>query len=230
MRRAAELGRARAPRGARGGGPQRNDRGAPSQRLAYRFTHELVRQALYDRLSRLRRAELHLRVGEALEHDGRGPAAGSRTSPTTSLCRAGRRRRARGRVQPPRRPGGRAPRSRSTQAAERLRDRARARRSRTSDERAGAARARLTASHRAGKAPDGAGRVRGGGGDRPELDAPSCSQRGDRLRGAPAGGPGIDEPGRGRAARRGGRRAGRRSERAADRAARRARPGARLPG
>jgi DNA-binding CsgD family transcriptional regulator/tetratricopeptide (TPR) repeat protein len=39
----------------------------PSRGLAYRFTHELVRRALYDRLSRLRRAELHLRVGEALE-------------------------------------------------------------------------------------------------------------------------------------------------------------------
>jgi len=38
--------------------------------LAYRFTHELVRRALYDRLSRMRRAELHLRVGAALE----GPA------------------------------------------------------------------------------------------------------------------------------------------------------------
>jgi predicted ATPase len=35
--------------------------------LAFRFTHELVRRALYDRLSRVRRAELHLRVGEALE-------------------------------------------------------------------------------------------------------------------------------------------------------------------
>jgi DNA-binding CsgD family transcriptional regulator len=35
--------------------------------LAYRFTHELVRRALYDRLSAVRRAELHLRVGEALE-------------------------------------------------------------------------------------------------------------------------------------------------------------------
>ena len=35
--------------------------------LAYRFAHELVRRALYDRLSALRRAELHLRVGEALE-------------------------------------------------------------------------------------------------------------------------------------------------------------------
>ncbi len=38
----------------------------PGPRLAYRFTHELVRRALYDRLSGLRRAELHLRVGEAL--------------------------------------------------------------------------------------------------------------------------------------------------------------------
>ena len=33
-----------------------------------RFTHELVRRAVYDRITRLRRAELHLRVGEALEH------------------------------------------------------------------------------------------------------------------------------------------------------------------
>jgi DNA-binding CsgD family transcriptional regulator/tetratricopeptide (TPR) repeat protein len=38
-----------------------------AKRLACRFTHEIVRRALYDRLSRLRRAELHLRVGEALE-------------------------------------------------------------------------------------------------------------------------------------------------------------------
>jgi DNA-binding CsgD family transcriptional regulator/tetratricopeptide (TPR) repeat protein len=42
----------------------------PSQRLAWRFTHEIVRRALYDRLSQLRRAELHLRVGEALESAG----------------------------------------------------------------------------------------------------------------------------------------------------------------
>jgi DNA-binding CsgD family transcriptional regulator len=42
----------------------------PPPRLAFRFTHELVRRALYDRLSALRRAELHLRVGEGLEEDG----------------------------------------------------------------------------------------------------------------------------------------------------------------
>jgi DNA-binding CsgD family transcriptional regulator/tetratricopeptide (TPR) repeat protein len=48
----------------------------PSGRLTYRFTHELVRRALYDRLSRVRRAELHLRVGEALERaDGRSGRA-----------------------------------------------------------------------------------------------------------------------------------------------------------
>src|SRR4051794_6342437 len=45
----------------------------PSQRLACRFTHEIVRRALYDRISRLRRAELHFRVAEALE----GSAASS---------------------------------------------------------------------------------------------------------------------------------------------------------
>ena len=35
----------------------------PSGRLSFRFTHELVRRALYDRLTGARRAELHLRVG-----------------------------------------------------------------------------------------------------------------------------------------------------------------------
>jgi DNA-binding SARP family transcriptional activator/DNA-binding CsgD family transcriptional regulator len=39
----------------------------PSPRLAHRFTHELVRRALYAQLPSIRRAELHLRVGEALE-------------------------------------------------------------------------------------------------------------------------------------------------------------------
>ena len=39
----------------------------PGQALGYRFTHELVRRALYDRLTALRRAELHLGIAEALE-------------------------------------------------------------------------------------------------------------------------------------------------------------------
>jgi DNA-binding CsgD family transcriptional regulator/tetratricopeptide (TPR) repeat protein len=39
----------------------------PSQKLAYQFTHELVRRALYDRMPALRRAELHLRVADGLE-------------------------------------------------------------------------------------------------------------------------------------------------------------------
>ena len=43
----------------------------PAAAPAGRFTHELVRRAVYDRISGIRRAELHLRVGEALErvHD-----------------------------------------------------------------------------------------------------------------------------------------------------------------
>ncbi len=39
----------------------------PGRQLAYRFSHELVRRAVYDRLSGVRKAELHLRIGEALE-------------------------------------------------------------------------------------------------------------------------------------------------------------------
>ena len=42
----------------------------PSRGLAYRFTHELFRRSLYDGLTGVRRAELHLRVGEALEAAG----------------------------------------------------------------------------------------------------------------------------------------------------------------
>jgi DNA-binding CsgD family transcriptional regulator/tetratricopeptide (TPR) repeat protein len=38
----------------------------PAQALSCRFAHELVRRAVYDGLPRTRRAELHLRVGEAL--------------------------------------------------------------------------------------------------------------------------------------------------------------------
>lgn len=47
----------------------------PSPRLAYRFSHELVRRALYDRLSVLRRSELHLAIGEAIASSGPGLGA-----------------------------------------------------------------------------------------------------------------------------------------------------------
>ena len=49
---------------------------AAGRGLAFHFTHEIVRRALYDRLSLLRRAELHLRVGEGLE--AMGPPSGRR--------------------------------------------------------------------------------------------------------------------------------------------------------
>jgi DNA-binding CsgD family transcriptional regulator len=52
----------------------------PGRGLAFRFAHELVRRAIADRLSSARKAELHLRVAEALEHgrphvDGRARLA-----------------------------------------------------------------------------------------------------------------------------------------------------------
>ena len=68
----------------------------PSRRLAYRFTHELVRRALYDRLSGLRRAELHLRVGEALESSGELGAGARRPRAPLRGGRAVRRRSTRG--------------------------------------------------------------------------------------------------------------------------------------
>jgi DNA-binding CsgD family transcriptional regulator len=39
----------------------------PGPHLVYRFAHELVRRALYDQLPAVRRAQLHLQVGETLE-------------------------------------------------------------------------------------------------------------------------------------------------------------------
>jgi len=40
---------------------------SPGPPPAFRFTHELVRRAIYDRAAGVRRAGLHLRIGEALE-------------------------------------------------------------------------------------------------------------------------------------------------------------------
>jgi DNA-binding CsgD family transcriptional regulator/tetratricopeptide (TPR) repeat protein len=47
----------------------------PERPLVYRFAHELVRRALYDRLPAARRVELHLRAGEALETISPEPSA-----------------------------------------------------------------------------------------------------------------------------------------------------------
>jgi DNA-binding CsgD family transcriptional regulator/tetratricopeptide (TPR) repeat protein len=47
----------------------------PGRSLDYRFTHELVRRAVYDRLPAHRRATLHLRIGEAMDAAGTGRAS-----------------------------------------------------------------------------------------------------------------------------------------------------------
>ena len=78
---------------------------SPGRALSYRFVHELVRRAVADRLSAVRKAETHLVVARALADspsrgDSRGPACGTRPP----LRRGGGRRRsgARCRVQPAR--------------------------------------------------------------------------------------------------------------------------------
>ena len=78
----------------------------PGRGLAYRFAHELVRRAVEDRLSAARKAEIHLRVAEALEH---GWSAGDSRAVLAALAHhyaagvGGRRRRPRRRLQRPRR-------------------------------------------------------------------------------------------------------------------------------
>ena len=202
----------------------------PSRTLAYRFAHELVRRALYDRLTGVRRAELHLRVGEALE---RGEA---RSRPRARRPRAPLRRRgAAGRC--------RGAGSSTTCCAAPRGDRAlafeeavgaAAHRARPGDReparaRRGAARAghrRATAPARRGDALRG---VPSGGADRPRARRHRAARaRRDRLRGRVLAA-GHGRPGRRRAARGGDRRARRRELRAARAAAQRAGPRARLP-
>jgi DNA-binding CsgD family transcriptional regulator/tetratricopeptide (TPR) repeat protein len=67
-----------------------------SRRLAYRFTHELVRRALYDRLTGARRATLHLRVAEARErmHGRSGRALADLAHHFTAAASLGEVRRA----------------------------------------------------------------------------------------------------------------------------------------
>ena len=203
----------------------------PSRRLVYRFTHELVRRALYDRLTGLRRAELHLRVGEALEQRRRsGPGGPSPTSPTTS--------------RPRRRPGGpsaavdynvRAARAATAalafdEAAARLRTALELGIEPAPRQRGDVQLELGAATHRAGDAHDAIEAFSAGGRDRARAGGRAAPRAGrDRLRGRVLAA-GHRRPGRRRAARGGGGRAGRRALRAARRAARRARARARLPG
>ena len=174
----------------------------PSQRLACRFTHEIVRRALYDRLSRLRRAELHLRVGEALESAG---AASDRALADLAHHFGAAA------------PFGGAERAidynlraaRAASAALAFDDAADAAAHRDRDRDRGRARARRRpARARRGQPPGGqgdrcAGGLRVGGGDRPRAGQPRAARPGgDRLRGGLLA-PRAREPGRGRAARRG---------------------------
>ena len=163
----------------------------PARQLRYRFSHELVRRALYDRLAGLRRAELHLQVAEAMEASGAADTAARTGRPRAPL----RRRRAASTAPSGRssttcaRPPPPTTRWRSTRRSAPLRtalelgvdndDRARR-------DRAGAGR-RALPGRSVRRCPRG---VPGGGRDRRgELDdAGSSGTRRDRVRGRPAGG------------------------------------------
>ena len=161
---------------------QRHDRRGPAHGLACRFTHELVRRALYDRLSGPRRAELHLRVGEALEAGGArsGRALADLAHHFAAAAPFGPRR-ARRRVQPARGAGGRRG-ARLRRGGRAAAHRARARHRRPG-ERAGVPRARRGEPPRRQGARRARG-VHGGRGHRPRARRRAAAgARGDRLRG-----------------------------------------------
>ena len=201
----------------------------PSRRLAYRFTHELVRRALYDRLSGVRRAEMHLRVGEALERsEGRSGRAladlahhFAAAAPLDEAQRGIEYNVAAARAA--------AAAVAFDEAATRLRTALELGIEEPRQARGGVPRARHRQPPRRRRARR-AGGVQGDGGHRPRAGrrrtARACR---DRLRGGVLAS-GDRRPGRGRAARGGDDRAGRRQPRAARRAAQRARTRTRLPG
>ena len=173
----------------------------PSRRLSYRFTHELVRRALYDRLSGLRRAELHLRVGEALERGGE-PSGRALADLAHHFAAAApvRRRRARASSTTCGPRGRRPPRWPSTRRRSGCAPRSRSASSRPP----GAAEASPRARHRMPPCRQGARRDRGvphHRRDRPGAGGRAPARaRGDRLRGRVLA-PGPRRPGRRRAPR-----------------------------
>ena len=193
-------------------------------RLAYRFAHELVRRALYDGLTGLRRAELHLRVGEALEAGRRRAGAAELAHHFTAAAPLGRDR-ARHRLQRARRARGGARRWPSTRRPSGWRLALEL----GVDEPAERAELLIElglARHRAGRAVDALAAFA----QAAEIArrAGAAGARRDRLRGRVLA-PGDHRPSRRRAARAGGRGARRGAVAAARRRARRPRPRAADP-
>ncbi len=195
--------RARAPGRPRGSDRQRNDRGAP-------LAADGLPLHPRDRAAGPLRPALAAAPGGAPPQRRRGPRGHHRRGlrprargprPPFRLSGPVRRGRAGDRVQPPRRAGGerlaRLRRCRD-QAADGARDRDRGRaRARGRPPRARLGRPPRRQGDRCGRG------VRGGGGDRPWAgERRAAGAGGDRLRGILLA-PGVGEPGRGRAARRG---------------------------